>query len=80
MKRFGDAKGHPDSFRASANICFDVAIYSEPEAIAPELDTWAEANGPLLRIPDILAIDLMVRQLLQPISVETDPKVFQYTI
>ena len=77
---FGDAKCHPDTFRAITNICFEIAIYSEPEAVPSELDARTDANSPLLRIRDILAIDLMVRQLLQPIAIEAYAKVLHYLI
>jgi hypothetical protein len=45
---FRDAKCHSDTFRAIANICFEVAVYSKPEAVTSELNTRTETNGPLL--------------------------------
>jgi hypothetical protein len=45
-----------------------------------DVKPWANPDGALLRIRDILTINLMVRQLLQPISVESYPNAFQYLI
>jgi hypothetical protein len=64
-KSLRDAEGHSDTFGTIANVGLDVAVYTEEEAVPSEPDTRTETNGSLLRIRDILAIDLMVRQSLQ---------------
>ena len=68
---FGDAEGHLDSARTIAHIRFHVAIYSEPDSSAAKLNSRTNAHSALPGIEDAHTIDLVIGQLLQPVSVES---------
>jgi hypothetical protein len=74
---FRDAEGHLDSARTIAHIRFHVAIHAEPDSLAAELNSGAQAHSELLGIGDGDTVDLVVGQLLQPIPIESEPYVFE---
>jgi len=63
-KRLRNPEDHFRSARAVAYAGFQIAVYSKPESAPCKLDPRTETNCPFFRIPDILAVDLMFRQLL----------------
>ena len=67
---FGHSESHLDSARPIAQTCFHVAIQTEPEPATAQLDSRAKTDSAFLRIGKGGAIDLVVCQLLQPITVE----------
>src|SRR5580698_7953651 len=77
---FGYSESHLDSARPIAHTCFHVAIHAEPEPATAQLDSRAKTDSPLLRISKAGAIDLVVCQLLQPITVEPQSDVFEHLV
>src|SRR5207245_5712038 len=72
---FGDTEGHRDSTWTIVNVRFDVAIQTEPDCSAAELDSGAKADRALPGIAHVAAVDVVVGQLLQPVPVKAKPHV-----
>jgi len=74
---FGHSESHLDCTGPIAHTCLHVAIHTEPEPAAAQLDSRAKTDSAFLRIGKGGAIDLVVCQLLQPITVEPKSDVFE---
>src|SRR6266852_7944275 len=72
---FGDTEGHRDSTWTIVTVRFDVAIQTEPDCSAAELDSGAKADRALPGIAHVAAVDVVVGQLLQPVPVKAKPHV-----
>jgi len=70
---FGDAERHFKSARAIAHVGFNIAIHAEPDSLAAQLNARAKAHSALVGIGYSDTVDLVVGQLLQPVSVESEP-------
>ena len=73
---FGDTEGHHDSTWTIANVCFDVTIQMEPDWSAAELDSRTKPDRALPGIGHIASVDLVVGQLLKPVTVKAKSDVF----
>ena len=77
---FGHSESHLDSARPIAHTCFHVSIHTEPEPAAAQLDSRAKTDSAFLGIGKAGAIDLVVCQLLQPITVEPKSDVLEHLV
>jgi hypothetical protein len=66
-----------DPTRAIAHVGFNIAIHAEPDSLAAQLNSWAKAHSALLGIGYGDTVDLVVDQLLLPVSVESVPYIFE---
>ena len=72
---FGDTEGHVDSTWTIANGRFDVAIQTEADCSAAELDSGAKPYHALPGIAHVAAVDAVVGQLPQPVTVKAKPNI-----
>jgi len=61
---FGDSERHLDPTRAIAHVGFNIAIHTEPDSLAAQLNSGAKAHSALLGIGYGDTVDLVVGQLL----------------